>query len=845
MDQIKHKVFISYSHSDEKYLQQLLNHISIMKKEGLVEEWHDRKLIPGQEWENEISDNLLSATVILLLVSSDFLGSDYCFDIEMKKAMELHESKKAIVIPIILRSCDWGKAPFSKLQALPKDTKPVKKWSDEDDAWLDIAKGLRSSIQKFLTEMELSSKVVVDNVNDKFGSWLEDTEILLTHRRKEIILLSDIYVTPDIRLITDSFNSEFHIKSSLKVITKPKKCIIFGEEQQGKTSLLKRAYQEARRKGLLPVYIDCSTVNTSDVSKVIKKCLSNQYVEEVDVCEKQVVVLLDDFSEIKLNNKAKEKFIEGIHKLSTHIIMTCNKAFSYIVPEYSVLDDYELYNLLRFGHEKRAELTEKWIKLGIEDQISDEKLYRVSDELKIRLDSIIRGNIVPPNPIYVLMLLQMFEASTQQNLELTTYGHCYQELIYRSFRNSDIPTKEFGSYLNILTEFAWTLHKQGSGFTLKELDIFFDEYEKEFLKVERNKITEKLQINYILIVKDGRLQFKYPYLFYFFVAKKIAEGFLKNNEIKQEVSKLLTHLHREDYANILVFVTHHTKDDWILDEIQLTLMELFDDQEEASLSKDKLDFMDEFISQIPRLIIEKREIAEERKKHHQQLDYIDQERQGESYGHLDSNDFLAKINKVFKGMEIAGQIVRNRHASLPRHSLYDLVEQGSNTGLRFLNYFISVSDIAKEEIIRSIESHLREHPNLTNEQVQKTAESTFLLMTYGVIHTMLRKIASAIGSKEAYEIYDQLEQKKKTPAVILLNRAISMHFRKNLNIEEIKITVKEFSNNRVCSRILNELVIQHIYMFPVSYKEKQRLSEIFNISVHQQRILDRQKQIKQ
>ena len=121
----------------------------------------------------------------------------------------------------------------------------------------------------------------------------------------------------------------------------------------------------------------------------------------------------------------------------------------------------------------------------------------------------------------------------------------------------------------------------------------------------------------------------------------------------------------------------------------------------------------------------------------------------------------------------------------------------------------------------------------------------FILMTYGVIHTMLKKIASAIGSKEAFEIYDQLEKKKKTPAVILLNRAISMHFRKNLNIEEIKKTVKELENNRVCSRILNELVIQHTYMFPVSYKDKQRLSEIFDISVHEQRVLDRQKQIKQ
>jgi len=195
-------------------------------------------------------------------------------------------------------------------------------------------------------------------------------------------------------------------------------------------------------------------------------------------------------------------------------------------------------------------------------------------------------------------------------------------------------------------------------------------------------------------------------------------------------------------------------------------------------------------------------------------------------------------------MEIAGQIVRNRHASLSRGSLYSLVEQGAGTGLRFLNYFVGISDTAKGEIVKMIEANLRDHPNLTDEQIKRIAKFGYLQVTYGVINGVIKKIAASIGSKEAYEIYDQLEEQEATPAVMLLNRAISMHYKKVLDIDEIKNTARDLSGNAVCSRIFRELVIQHTYMFPVDYKEKQMLSEILDISVHRQRISDRQKETK-
>lgn len=141
------KVFISYAHRDEDFRLELNDHLSNLQRQGLIAGWHDRQIVPGQEWADQIDQALNEAQIILLLVSARFLASDYCHDKEMSRAIERHNAKEAVVIPIILSACDWQGTPFSKLQALPKDAKPIKSWNDRDEAWLDVVRGLRKVIE--------------------------------------------------------------------------------------------------------------------------------------------------------------------------------------------------------------------------------------------------------------------------------------------------------------------------------------------------------------------------------------------------------------------------------------------------------------------------------------------------------------------------------------------------------------------------------------------------------------------------------------------------------------------------------------------------------------------------
>jgi parallel beta-helix repeat protein len=142
------EIFFSYSHKDEELRDELEKHLSILKHRGLISAWHDRKIVAGEEWNGKIDEHLNSAQIILLLISSDFLASKYCYGTELKRAMERHDTGEARIIPIILREVHWKGSPFSKLEALPTDGEPVKdgNWRSIDAAFRDVTEGLEKVI---------------------------------------------------------------------------------------------------------------------------------------------------------------------------------------------------------------------------------------------------------------------------------------------------------------------------------------------------------------------------------------------------------------------------------------------------------------------------------------------------------------------------------------------------------------------------------------------------------------------------------------------------------------------------------------------------------------------------
>lgn len=146
------EIFCSYSHKDEKLRKELEKHLAVLQRQNVATIWHDRAIMPGELLNDEIDEHLNSASIILALFSPDFIASDYCYQVEMKTALERHDVGEARVVPIILRPCDWGKTPFSRLLALPQDGKPVTAWRSRDEAFTNVAAGLWKTIEDWLAE---------------------------------------------------------------------------------------------------------------------------------------------------------------------------------------------------------------------------------------------------------------------------------------------------------------------------------------------------------------------------------------------------------------------------------------------------------------------------------------------------------------------------------------------------------------------------------------------------------------------------------------------------------------------------------------------------------------------
>lgn len=140
------KLVFSYSHADEPLRDELEKHLSALKRQGLIDTWHDRRILAGQEWKNQIDENFEDADVVLLLVSPDFISSDYCHDIEMKRAIERHHEGTAVVIPVILRPCHWQDLLFGQLQAATKDGRPISHFPTLDDGFYQVVGSIKAAL---------------------------------------------------------------------------------------------------------------------------------------------------------------------------------------------------------------------------------------------------------------------------------------------------------------------------------------------------------------------------------------------------------------------------------------------------------------------------------------------------------------------------------------------------------------------------------------------------------------------------------------------------------------------------------------------------------------------------
>src|SRR5258706_1809452 len=188
------EVFCCYAHKDAPLLADLKAHLTLLQRQGLIALWTDTNISPGSNWEQEIEKHLNTAHIILLLVSSDFMSSEYCYSKEMMRAIERHHPNEAIVIPIILRPVYWQGAPFAKLQVLPTNAKPVvsPSWHSQDEAMLDVVNGIGAAIKFFQTNSSVRNSQLKEYISLEIRKGRPISEVLMKYDPSLNILFQTI-----------------------------------------------------------------------------------------------------------------------------------------------------------------------------------------------------------------------------------------------------------------------------------------------------------------------------------------------------------------------------------------------------------------------------------------------------------------------------------------------------------------------------------------------------------------------------------------------------------------------------------------------------------------------------
>ncbi|MHB1107050.1 MAG: TIR domain-containing protein [Lutibacter sp.] len=838
------KLFISYSHKDETLVSNFICHISPLNNNGIIKEWYDRKIETGEEFQKDIDNNLENADIICLMISSNFLSSPACIK-EKDVALELRNRKGIRVIPLILSPCAWTiHKELSDRLAIPTDGKPITSFVDQNEGWLD-------AINWIMKVCNSVSSIKSLKLKDEFESFLNSADILTkSHKNKEVLNLEDIFVYPKLKCYDGEEVSHKYDAEKLKTeILKFEKLIISGENQAGKTTLCKILFSIYRDLNYIPIYLEDENKFLGNPNSKLEKAFLEQYdsdnFEMFDI--KKVVPIVDNFHLAKY----QEKYIEQYDTFKLQVLIV-DDIFGLNIRNQSLIKEYNKFKIREFTALERNTLIRKWIQIKEDSQIQinpnhlqqsiDEKTEIIENSLGI----IFGKGIMPSYPFFILSLLAAQDTQKPLDTEITSQGHCYQALIYLYLRREGVKNDQIDIYSNFLTELAyWIYEKQGVSLNNTEFETFLEYYKANYnLPMSITDLVKTLaNVNICKFDSLNQFNFCYTYIYYFFVAKYLSEHI----ELKKEtINKILSNLHKDENAYITVFIAHHTKSNYLLDELMLNAEILFEKYKPATLDTEELSFFDKHEDKIIQAILPsfKHNSDSERKKILLEKSEIEDsksevcQKQPKADNDEIALDLVTNLRLSIKTVEVMGLIIKNRAGSLDLNRLEYIFEQGLKVHLRILSSFIEIikDEKAEQDIVELLTERINQiieekedDKELSIEKIEKLVRSIYWNLNFGVLHGFITKAIHSLGSINLLNISQAISDKEKTPAAFIVNQGIKMWYAKNLRVDEIANKIEEKNFSKTAENLMKFKVVEHCRLHNIDFKDLQQIENKLNI----------------
>jgi len=702
---------------------------------------------------------------------------------------------------------------------------------------------LYSPQKPFKININITHRKSKEFINNKeFIDEIELIKIPLTFSNKIKPNLSEINVFPDLEPITYKKNDfdNFIDSKKLTIRNKYQLSILEGENQSGKSSLINMLFLEFIKEDCYPLIINGIDLKKIDIEPLLEKAYIAQYQGKIYEEYKQhsnddKILLVDNLQDSKLNDKTIKLIIEKLQNRFGKIIIA-------VTPLYNNISLFEgeencfLFKIMPLGHIKRNELIDNYHRLNYKyDNTLQEQFYL--DKVKFSFDQVqvVLGNkLMPSYPVFILSILQSLQDSKPINNQQTSYGFCYQSLITNALLQKANVGDDLDTYINLITEFAFCLFEtESDSFSEDEFLEFYKNYSQKYIVPSYNEIRSTLiQSALVIYNNDNDYRFCYDYINYYLAARKIAQ-ILDLEEGKKILRGLCNNLHQKKQANILIFVAHHSKSQFLIEETTLSSMIPFEGITPITLEKSDPYFtllqtiVKEFSDDI---IDENRKPEEERKKALQESDVrerLNENSEEENDSTILQSKEIISLHQSLRALEIVGQIVKNGKGSISKEQLTIMIEELYNTGFRIVSYYgdltTNVKDVLMEVILKKVDG--LESKTQTEQKINQFFQARALEVCLGVFS----RIIHSVGSKDLRPLYDEVSKRIGSPAAKLVTFGIKLYYSK-LSTDELKKLADEFSNNHVAFEILKSNVKHYVYNNQIDYKQRQIIEN--KLSVH-------------
>lgn len=460
---------------------------------------------------------------------------------------------------------------------------------------------------------------------------------------------------------------------------------------------------------------------------------------------------------------------------------------------------------------------------------------------------------MPAYPFFLLSIISTYETFAKPlDEDITSQGYCYQAFIYMYLRKQGVKNEDIDTYMNFLDEFAFLFFsKRKSEISLSEYQAFMKAYlEKYNMPIKQDVLIEKLlKSNIIAIDNFNNYRFPHKYLYYFFVAKYLADHMNDNKEVNEILNEIINNLHKDENAYIAVFVTHHSKNEKILEEIILNACCLFDEYKPSKLLAEDLNFFNQQVEHIVQAALpspmESPKAERTRRlsaqKEMEENDPATSEQEEDHYDELEK-----ELRRAIKTVEVIGSIIKNRAGSLNKETLRIMFEEAMHVHFRILTSFFELIKTEKEQekIINFIFERLQNfienkrkemkrkgqrEREIPRDDLVKISKSIFWNLNFFTIFGLVNKIITSLGSEKLTTIVEDVCDKENTPASYLIKHGILMWYNKNLQVDTIAQRIREDDFSDITKRIMTFLIVDHCAMHKINYKDRQRIEQKFNI----------------